>query len=428
MTDLAGRYRLESALGRGGTGEVFRARDLRLDRIVAVKMLHPWVATDEDARRRFRREATTLAQLRHPNIVQVLDFDDALPTPFLVQEHCGGGTLVRRTSEAPLPWPEVAAIGLAIARGLAHAHASGVTHRDLKPGNVLYGDDGQIRVADFGLADVLRRDVNEVTLQGDGDGALVGSPEYWAPEQAAGLAVTERADMYALGCILYELATGALPFEGPDRIEVGARRMHEDPPLPTQLVPELPPAAEALIMSLLTRAPERRPRAEDVARMLAGDVPILPEHDAAETTRIPMEDIPPTLLAPGEDDRPREGVRGGGMRVGALLLAIGVLFAGVGIAAGASITRQGITPDRPLGRVAAAAGLSIATGAIFICLALAVVALWATRNRDRAQVRTAGFFLAAFAVITAALAAGTIVWTANAWITVGVSALWRGVQ
>ena len=105
MTDLGGRYRLESSLGRGGTGEVFRARDLRLDRVVAVKMLHPWVATDEEARRRFQRGATTLAQLRHPNIVQVLDFDEALPAPFLVQEHCGGGTLVRRVQDAPLPWP-----------------------------------------------------------------------------------------------------------------------------------------------------------------------------------------------------------------------------------------------------------------------------------------------------------------------------------
>ena len=117
----------------------------------------------------------------------------------------------------------------------------------------------------------------------------MGSPEYWAPEQAAGLQVTERADLYALGCILYELATGSLPFEGSDRLEVGMRRMHEDPPPPTAFVPDLPPDAEALIMALLQRAPERRPRAEDVARMLAGDVPLRGRVDALDRLEVPLE-------------------------------------------------------------------------------------------------------------------------------------------
>lgn len=425
MTDLGGRYRLEASIGRGGTGEVFRARDLRLDRVVAVKLLHPWVAEDEDARRRFRREATTLAQLRHPNIVQVLDFDEALPAPFLVQEHCGGGTLVRSTQAAPLPWPEVAGIGLAIARGLAHAHAAGVTHRDLKPGNVLYGDDGQLLVADFGLADVLRRDATDVTLTGDG--TRVGSPEYWAPEQAAGRDVTERADMYALGCILYELATGSLPFEGSDRVATGMRRIHEDPPPPTAFVPALPPDAEALIMALLERAPERRPRAEDVARMLAGDVPILPEDDERATTRIALEDIPPTLLAP-EPELERSGVRTGALRFGVVVLAIGVVLAGIGIAAGVQLTHAGIVVDKPIGRTAAAAGLAVLVGAAAICSALAVLTLWASRNRSRAHARFVRNLIGVLAVLIAGLTSGTIVWTANAWITVGVSALWGKLQ
>ena len=421
MTELGGRYRLEASLGRGGTGEVFRARDLRLDRLVAVKILHPWVAGDADAQRRFRREATTLAQLRHPNIVQVLDFDDALPSPYLVQEHCGGGTLVRRAQEAPLQWPEVAAIGLAIARGLAHAHAAGVTHRDLKPGNVLYGDDGELRVADFGLADVLRRDAGDATLTMDG--TRVGSPEYWAPEQAAGQQVTERADLYALGCILYELATGSLPFEGSDRLQVGMRRIHEDPPPPTAFAPDLPPEAEALITALLQRAPERRPRAEDVVRILAGDVAILPEEDARETTRIEVDEIPPTLLAP-EPEAPRPGVRTGGLRLGAVLAAAGVVLVGIGIAAGAALLRSGIEVDRPIGRTAAAAGLAVAGGAVALCLGLAVLAVWASRNRHRAPSRTVRNVLAVFAVITASLGSALMVWTANAWITVGVSVLW----
>ncbi len=427
MTELGGRYRLEASLGRGGTGEVFRALDLRLDRTVAVKVLHPWVATDPDARRRFQREATTLAQLRHPNVVQVLDFDDAAPAPYLVQEHCGGGTLARRTQEAPLPWDEVSAIGLAISRGLAHAHAHGVTHRDLKPGNVLYGDDGHLRVADFGLADVLRRGPDDATLTADG--TRVGSPEYWAPEQAAGVTVTERADMYALGCILYELATGALPFEGSDRIEVGMRRMHEDPPPPTALVPDLPPEAEQLIMSLLVRAPERRPRAEDVARMLSGDAP-MPEIDAAATTRIPADAIPDTLVQPPEPPAPavRPGVRVGGLRfavvVGALALAVG----GIGVAAGARIARSGILVDTPIGRTAALAGLAVAAGAVLACFGLAVLALWASRNRERARTSVARLALSVLAVLVAALCSAAIVWTANAWLTVGVATLWGKVQ
>lgn len=424
MTELGGRYRLEASLGRGGTGEVFRARDLRLDRVVAVKVLHPWVATDPDAHRRFQREATTLAQLRHPNVVQVLDFDDAAPTPYLVQEHCGGGTLARRAQDAPLPWDEVAGIGLAISRGLAHAHAHGVTHRDLKPGNVLYGDDGQLRVADFGLADVLRRAPDDATLTGDG--TRVGSPEYWAPEQAAGLTVTERADLYALGCILYELATGALPFEGSDRIEVGMRRMHEDPPPPTALVPELPPEAEQLIMSLLVRAPERRPRAEDVARMLAGDAP-MPEVDQAATTRIAVEEIPETLVQPPEPPA-RPGVTFGGLRFALIVGAIAIALGGIGVAAGARIARSGIEVDTPIGRTAALAGLAIAVGAVLVCFALAVLVLWASRNRERAGSAAARLVLAGFAVLVAALCSAAIVWTANAWLTVGVATLWGKVQ
>ncbi|MGA0122100.1 MAG: serine/threonine-protein kinase [Gaiellales bacterium] len=424
MTDLGGRYRLEASLGRGGTGEVFRARDLRLDRVVAVKMLHPSVAEDPEARRRFEREATTLAQLRHPNVVGVLDFDDTAPAPYIVEEHCGGGTLVRRAQEAPLPWPEVAQIGLAISRGLAHAHEQGVTHRDLKPGNVLYGDDGQLRVADFGLADVLRRSADDPDITADG--SRVGSPEYWAPEQAAGLDVTERADLYALGCILYELATGVLPFEGPDRIEIGMRRMHEDPPPPSAHVPDLPPGAEALILDLLQRAPERRPRAADVARVLAGDAPTLTDEDGAQTTRITADEIPETMVAPAAEP-PRPGVRLGAMRFGVIVLAIAVTAIGLGVVAGASVSRSGVVADRPLGAVSAGAALAVVAGAALACFAVAVLALWCTRNRVRSGSVSVRFLLALGGVVLAALAAAGIVWTANAWLTVGVRALWNAL-
>ena len=430
MTDLGDRYRLEGSIGRGASGEVFRALDLRLDRVVAVKMLHPSVAANDDTRRRFRREATTLAQLRHPNIVQVLDFDEAAPIPYLVQEHCGGGTLVQRTIEAPLAWPEVAELGLAISRGLAHAHANGVTHRDLKPGNVLYGDDGELRVADFGLAEVLRQPAGDDITD---DGSRVGSPEYWAPEQAAGLDVTERADMYALGCILYELATGTLPFEGSDRLEVGMRRMHEDPPLPTDFVADLPEEAEDLIMALLIRAPERRPRAEDVVRTLDDGAQTLPGRDRVETTRLPAAaGVAATMVAPpNEEPTPWAGgvgVRTGWLRLSALLIALGVILAGVGIASGTTIGRSGITPDLPLERVSAGAALAVTAGAAMLCLSLLLLALWAVRNRERARGRFGRFCLSIVSIVVAAAASAAVIWTANAAITIGVPTLWRAIS
>lgn len=420
MTELGGRYRLEGSLGRGGTGEVYRAFDERLDRMVAVKLLHPWAAGDDEIRQRFRREATTLAQLRHPNIVQVLDFDDAADSPYLVQELCGGGTLVRIASEAPLPWSDVAAIGLPLARGLAHAHANGVTHRDLKPGNVLYGDDGQLRIADFGLADVLRRPVGEDDITGEG--VRVGSPEYWAPEQAAGLQVTERADIYALGCVLYELATGALPFEGSDRIEVGTRRMHEDPPAPTTLVPDLPREAERLLLDMLQRAPERRPRAEDVARVLAGEVPIEPAADQAQTTRIAADQVPPTMVA--EAPPVRLGVRFGGLRVAGIIAALALLLVGFGVAAGAQVARGGIQHDPPLGFISAVAALAVAVGAGTAAFALAIVAVWSARNRDRALHGPSRFLLAVLAIAAATVCSALIVWTAHAWLGIEAGLLW----
>ena len=161
--------------------------------------------------------------------------------------------------------------------------------------------------------------------------------------------------------------------------------------------------------------------------MLAGDVPILPEDDERATTRIALEDIPPTMLAP-EPEPERSGVRTGALRFGVILLAIGVLLAGIGIAAGVQLTHAGIIVDKPIGRTAAAAGLAVLIGAAAICGALAVLALWATRNRSRAHARFVRNLIGVLAVLIAGLTSGTIVWTANAWITVGVSALWGKLQ
>ncbi len=180
-------------------------------------------------------------------------------------------------------------------------------------------------------------------------------------------------------------------------------------------------------MSLLVRAPERRPRAEDVVRALAGAAPLLPDQDGAATTRIAAEDIPETLVQPAEQ-APRPGIRTGGLRTGVIIGALGVTFAGIGIAAGATIGRGGITVDTPVGRTAAAAGLAVAVGAVIVCFALAVLSLWAARNRDRAGVSVARVALAVMSVLAAAACSAAIVWTSNAWLTAGVATLWRNVQ
>ena len=227
--------------------------DERLGRPVAVKILHPWAAADADARGRFRREAAAMARLDHPNVVAVLDYGED-EHAWLVQALCTGGTLSTVLPSAPLPWRRVVALALPIARALGHAHAQGVIHRDLKPSNVLFGADGHVLVGDFGLARLVASAETTITATG----TRLGSPEYWSPEQAAGEPVSEKTDLYALGCILYQLATGALPFPpGDDRLAAGFRRIHEDPAPARSIDPGVPPEADALLQRLLAR--RRRP-------------------------------------------------------------------------------------------------------------------------------------------------------------------------
>ncbi len=253
------------------------AVDERLGRPVAVKILHPWAAADADARGRFRREAAAMARLDHPNVVAVLDYGED-EQAWLVQALCTGGTLSAVLPSAPLPWPRVVALALPIARALAHAHSQGVIHRDLKPSNVLFGADGHVLVGDFGLARLVASAETTITATG----TRLGSPEYWSPEQAAGEPVSEKTDLYALGCLLYQLATGALPFPpGEDRLAAGFRRIHEDP-LPARAVePGVPPAAEALLQRLLARSPSARPRAADLVAELEGRAPAPARPEAA---------------------------------------------------------------------------------------------------------------------------------------------------
>ena len=262
---LAGRYRLAAPVGEGGMGVVWRGRDLRLGRDVAVKVLRPFVAADPDLRRRFEREAQTLAGLACEQIVRVYDYVDDGDLAFLVMEFVDGPNLAGETfGRLPLELSEAAWYGAQIADALAHAHARGIVHRDLTPANILVeSGTGRVVTTDFGLAR-LARSASSQTLVG----TLMGTPEYWSPEQATGADVGAAGDLYALGCVLFLLLSGRLPFAGDDRLAVGLRRAHEDAPALRSVRPDLAVEAAAFVDSLLARAPADRPDAAAAAETL----------------------------------------------------------------------------------------------------------------------------------------------------------------
>jgi serine/threonine-protein kinase len=270
VTVLAGRYELLEQIGEGGMSVVWRACDRKLEREVAVKLLRSGIASDEDNVRRFQREARTLARLAHEHIVRVYDFTTADGQSFLVMEHVDGSNLAVTTrGRLPLAPTDAATHVRPVAEALAYAHAQGVVHRDLTPSNVLVERNSErIVTTDFGLARVARSS-GSLTAPG----ALLGTPEFWSPEQALGRECNEAADVYALGCILHLLLTGHLPFEGEDRLSVGLRRAHEDAPSLRTRLPDAPGSLVQLVDSLLDRDPERRPDASTVAAALAGPLP-----------------------------------------------------------------------------------------------------------------------------------------------------------
>jgi eukaryotic-like serine/threonine-protein kinase len=289
MTVLADRYELLEQIGEGGMSVVWRARDRKLERDVAIKLLRSAIASDGDNAHRFQREARTLARLAHEHIVRVFDFATSDGQSFLVMEHVDGRNLAAATRERlPLSPADAVAYVHPVALALAYAHAQGVVHRDLTPSNILVErESGRVVATDFGLARVARSS-GSLTAPG----ALLGTPEFWSPEQALGRDSDEPADVYALGCILFLLLSGHLPFEGEDRLAVGLRRAHEDAPSLRTRLPHGPEPLVRLVDSLLARDPERRPAASTVAAALAGPFPDTP----AEPTTIALPSEKPTAL------------------------------------------------------------------------------------------------------------------------------------
>ncbi len=263
---LADRYQLEAEIGRGGMGVIYRARDLLLDRAVAVKLLND-AGLGEAGRERLLREARAAARLNHPSIVAVYDAGEArlagdAPSAFIVMELVVGQSLYERW---PLPLEAVLSVAGQVCAALGHAHAHGLIHRDLKPENVLLAADGRVKLTDFGLAR------SAAVPRTTPDGPLVGTPFYLAPEQALGQTIDGRADLYALGVLLYELVTGRLPFTGDDPLLIIAQHVHAPVTAPSVHRPDLPAALEAVILRLLAKAPDDRyPTAEAVAQALAG--------------------------------------------------------------------------------------------------------------------------------------------------------------
>lgn len=277
----ANRYRLLEQLGRGGMGVVWRARDERLGRDVALKVLHAWVADDEDLRRRFEREAAALARLEHPNVVRLYDVLEDRGQTVLVLELVEGDGLHSLVGGRRLGFEEVRRFCAPVAAALAHAHARGVVHRDLTPSNVLVErGSGRVVVTDFGLARLVRG-----TTTAPVSGVLAGTPEYWAPEQAAGSETGPATDLYALGCILFQLLSGRLPFEGEDRLATGLRRASEPAPSLGTVAPDAPAEAAALVDRLLARDPASRGSAAEAAVKLGADPASLPRDDAATGRR-----------------------------------------------------------------------------------------------------------------------------------------------
>ena len=270
LETLSERYALDELIASGGMASVYRARDEVLARPVAVKILHPGLAEDESFLERFRREALAAARLTHPNIVSIYDTGTDRDRHFIVMEFCGSGTLADlASSEGPLEPDRICVIGSAICDALAYAHANGIIHRDIKPANVLLADDGTVKVSDFGIAKAAFTGRDLTT-----SGSLLGTVTYVSPEQAKGLEPDERSDVYSLGVILYELATGRPPFTGDSPVGTAMLHLEEPPPPPRSIRAHIPRDLEAVILEALQKDPDSRPAsAQDLKAKLSKQAP-----------------------------------------------------------------------------------------------------------------------------------------------------------
>ncbi|MBV2355601.1 Stk1 family PASTA domain-containing Ser/Thr kinase [Streptomyces sp. J2-1] len=286
---LDGRYRVKARIAMGGMATVYRAVDTRLDRVLALKVMHPALAADRSFVDRFIREAKSVARLAHPNVVQVFDQGADGSYVYLAMEYIAGCTLRDVLRERGALQPRAALDILEpVLAALGAAHRAGFVHRDMKPENVLIGDDGRVKVADFGLV----RSVDAATAT---TGAVLGTVSYLAPEQIERGGSDARVDVYACGVVLYETLTGGKPHTGESAARILFQHVHEDVPPPSALVPGLPYALDELVAAATARNPEIRPA--DAAALLGAVL-------AARATLTPeqLDAVPPQALAAGHDN------------------------------------------------------------------------------------------------------------------------------
>jgi serine/threonine-protein kinase len=262
---LSNRYQVGELLGSGGMASVFRARDLRLDRAVAIKELSGAWLLEPAAWQWFEREARMAARLAHPNIVAVYDVDICDGKPYLVMELIEGVTVAQLLTEGPLPVSAVVSIAAQACEGLAAAHAARVIHRDIKPANLMLTDAGVLKICDFGIARAL---TTAADATAHGPAYAIGTGNYMAPEQSEGRRVDERADLYGLGCTMYAMLAGRPPFRGTAAEVLEQHRSTAPAPL-RELRPEVPEQLDTLVMRLLAKDPDDRPTGAEVMARLA---------------------------------------------------------------------------------------------------------------------------------------------------------------
>jgi eukaryotic-like serine/threonine-protein kinase len=273
---LGGRYELDGVVGRGGMAEVYRARDIRLDRVVAVKTLREDLARDQTFQARFRREAQSAASLNNPSIVAVYDTgeDDSGGShiPYIVMEYVDGRTLRDLLRDDRRLLPERALeITDGVLRALDYSHRNGIVHRDIKPGNVMLTRGGQVKVMDFGIA----RAVSDAQATMTQTAQVIGTAQYLSPEQARGERVDARSDLYSTGCLLYELLTGRPPFLGDSPVAIAYQHVRENPIPPSRIDPEVPQWADAIVLRAMAKDPAARYQSAaemrtDIQRALQG--------------------------------------------------------------------------------------------------------------------------------------------------------------
>jgi serine/threonine protein kinase/beta-lactam-binding protein with PASTA domain len=256
---LGDRYELDGVVGRGGMAEVYRARDLRLDRVVAIKTLRTDLARDQTFQARFRREAQSAASLNNPSIVAVYDTGEdtssGMPVPFIVMEFVDGRTVRDLLIEGHRLLPErTLEITSGVLRALEYSHQAGIVHRDIKPGNVMVTRNGDVKVMDFGIA----RAMSDTQATMTQTAQVIGTAQYLSPEQARGERVDARSDLYSTGCLMYELLTGRPPFTGDSPVAIAYQHVRENPVPPSRVDPSLPPWADSIVLKAMAKSPNDR--------------------------------------------------------------------------------------------------------------------------------------------------------------------------